>query len=236
MTPLRASRRFAPQGFSAIELTVVVAIIGIVMAIAIPAFNTMILNAKIKGVAESIQAGLRQARSEAIKRNAPMRFQLVTNLDNTCTLTTQSTFWVVSQYVISGTRGVVSGACDALPAMPENLTPPGDQEEPCPTGAATSCAAQPWIAVKSDSLAVTGVQVTGAPAMSSAFIVTFGPLGQILDNLEGAKPTASPVYTLDIQAASTAQSALQYRVQINTSGGIKLCNPNATDTMACPTS
>ena len=80
MTPLRASRRFAPQGFSAIELTVVVAIIGIVMAIAIPAFNTMILNAKIKGVAESIQAGLRQARSEAIKRNAPMRFQLVTVL------------------------------------------------------------------------------------------------------------------------------------------------------------
>ncbi|WP_029147764.1 GspH/FimT family pseudopilin [Methylophilus sp. 5] len=67
------------QGFSLIELVVTMAVLVSVATIAIPAFQASIGNAQIRTVAESIHSGLQQARMEAIKRNARVKFTLQTN-------------------------------------------------------------------------------------------------------------------------------------------------------------
>lgn len=66
-------------GFTLIEVVVTVAVLVAVSTIAIPAFQASIGNAQIRTVAESIRNGLQQARAEAIKRNARIRFTLQTS-------------------------------------------------------------------------------------------------------------------------------------------------------------
>jgi len=67
------------QGFSLIEVVVTMVVLVSVATIAIPAFQTSVGNAQIRTVAESIHSGLQQARMEAIKRNARVKFTLQTN-------------------------------------------------------------------------------------------------------------------------------------------------------------
>lgn len=69
------------RGFSLVELLVVVALIGILAALGIPSYQTWIQNTQIRTAAESIQNGLQLARSEAVQRNARVRFTLGDNSD-----------------------------------------------------------------------------------------------------------------------------------------------------------
>jgi prepilin-type N-terminal cleavage/methylation domain-containing protein len=220
------------RGFSLIEMMVVVAIAGVLLSIAVPMFQEVMVNGRTRGVAESIQFGLIKARSDAIARNAPMRFQLVSAMDATCTASSTSRLWVVTQYTgattPANTRGVAAGACGI------NAYVPPDQEEPCPaspaySGNAATCAADPFIAYKSPTENVPNVTVAATPTMGlpAGFIVTFGPLGQLLANLEGAVPGTNPAYTVQI-GPSAGITGLSYCVQVNSNGNSRLC---AT---ACP--
>lgn len=67
------------QGFTLIELVVTIVVMMAVSMLAIPAFQSSIGNSQIRTVAESIKSGLQQARLEAIKRNAKVRFTLQAN-------------------------------------------------------------------------------------------------------------------------------------------------------------
>jgi type IV fimbrial biogenesis protein FimT len=67
------------KGFTLVELVVTMVVLVAVSTIAIPAFQTAIGNAQIRTVAESIRDGLQQARVEAIKRNARVKFTLQNN-------------------------------------------------------------------------------------------------------------------------------------------------------------
>ena len=60
----------AMRAFTLIELLVVIAIFAILLALAAPSFNDLILSTRIKGAASDIYASLALARSEALKRNA----------------------------------------------------------------------------------------------------------------------------------------------------------------------
>jgi len=84
------------RGFSLVELMVGIAIFSILAALAAPSFSTWIVNAKIRTTAESIQTGLQIARTEAVKRNTTVRFQLTSSTDDSCELTTNGPHWVVS--------------------------------------------------------------------------------------------------------------------------------------------
>jgi len=64
------------RGFTLVELLVGLAVLGILMASAIPSYRVWIQNVQIRNAAESIQNGLQRARSEAIKRNQNVEFVL----------------------------------------------------------------------------------------------------------------------------------------------------------------
>ncbi|MEX8502384.1 MAG: GspH/FimT family pseudopilin [Leptothrix ochracea] len=89
------------RGFTIIELMVTIAIIAVVMFSAIPSMSTWLRNTQVRTAAESLQAGLQKARAEAVRRNTPVTFSLVSNtqpgvLDNGCNLSSLSASWVVS--------------------------------------------------------------------------------------------------------------------------------------------
>jgi type IV fimbrial biogenesis protein FimT len=86
----------AHRGFSLIELIVGIVILGVLMAMAVPRFTDWLRNARIRTSAEAIQNGLQLARAEAVRRNATVRFQLVSTTDDTCALDTSGPHWVVS--------------------------------------------------------------------------------------------------------------------------------------------
>lgn len=66
----------AHRGFSVLELMVVVIILAVVSATAVPGFTQFIANTQIRTTSESIRNGLQLARAEAVKRNTQIRFSL----------------------------------------------------------------------------------------------------------------------------------------------------------------
>jgi type IV fimbrial biogenesis protein FimT len=68
-------------GFSLVELMISIALMGIILAIALPSYTAWINSSKISAAADSFQNGLLLARSEALKRNTQVIFTLGTNSD-----------------------------------------------------------------------------------------------------------------------------------------------------------
>ena len=91
-----------------IELMVGIAIVAVLFAMASPSFGVWIKNSQIRTSAEAIQNGLMLARSEAVRRNTTVRFQLTSTLDNNCALSTSGSNWVVSLSRPDGARDTPS--------------------------------------------------------------------------------------------------------------------------------
>ncbi len=67
------------NGFSLIELMIVVSILGITAALAAPSFASWIADTKTRPIAEAIQNGVRLAQGEAVKRSVRVQFVLTDN-------------------------------------------------------------------------------------------------------------------------------------------------------------
>lgn len=63
-------------GVSLIELMIGIAIVSLLMVMGAPSFSLWIQNTQVRTAAESIQNGLQIARTEAVRRNANVRFNL----------------------------------------------------------------------------------------------------------------------------------------------------------------
>lgn len=92
-TPCRQRRS---TGFSLLEMMIVVAIIGIMARIAIPAFNEMIDRQRAKNAASDIYVALSRARSEALRLS-----QNVTLLPNSGT-TDWTSGWTIEDPTVPG--------------------------------------------------------------------------------------------------------------------------------------
>lgn len=78
-----------PAGFTLVELMVGVAIIGVLSAFAVPAFDNFMVNERVKNAAIDVTSSLVVARSEAIKQNGTV----------TVTPTSASTAWAAGWLV-----------------------------------------------------------------------------------------------------------------------------------------
>jgi type IV fimbrial biogenesis protein FimT len=92
-----------------VELMISVAVLAILLVIAVPGFRSLIENTQIRTAAESMQAGLSQARNEALRRNTRVSLWIVSGIDGACTRSSAGTSWVVS-------LDDPSGACAIAPS------------------------------------------------------------------------------------------------------------------------
>ncbi|MBD3635065.1 MAG: GspH/FimT family pseudopilin [Methylophaga sp.] len=64
------------KGFTLIELMITLTVLGIIAAIALPNFKSILDGRKLVGAADNLYATLQYARSESIKQNTNVEFQL----------------------------------------------------------------------------------------------------------------------------------------------------------------
>jgi type IV fimbrial biogenesis protein FimT len=71
LNPARSQR-----GVSLVEVMIGLTLAGILIAMGIPSFQAGLQNRQIRSTAEAIQSGLHLARTEALRRNRPVRFEM----------------------------------------------------------------------------------------------------------------------------------------------------------------
>lgn len=106
----------AQRGVTLVELIVVMAIVAMLAVMSAPTFTGWMLNARIRTTAEAIQSGIQLAKAEAVARNARVRFQLTSSLDNTCVVSPTGLNWVVNMDP-NANAAEVEGLCDAAPMI-----------------------------------------------------------------------------------------------------------------------
>ncbi len=198
------------RGFSMIEVAVTLAVLGILMASAMPSLGSWMTNARIRNTAESIQEGLQKARTEAVRRNQSITFWMVTTTDpktmsNSCSLSATGGSWVVS------------------------LTNPTSL---CATAPSTLTAPQ-IVAVRAVGDGGSGVSVsaTGRDGTTAATSITFNAFGQVTGT--------TPIGNIAVASATTGSDTRQFRIAVSSGGRILMCDEavtDATDPRICPAS
>lgn len=72
------------RGFTLMEVLVVVALIGIIAAIAAPSLTTFVPNYRLKGEARDMYSQLQRARNEAVKTNTTVTFNFTPGVGVPC--------------------------------------------------------------------------------------------------------------------------------------------------------
>lgn len=124
MHPLPPGSR--QRGFNLIELMVVIAILGLLLAAGLPIVSEGIRDSRLRSAAESLVTGLRVAQSEALKRNTVFRFQLVTSLTSGCALNVNGPVWIASAENATGKCDVSDYETSPFPIRRDGTLSAGD--------------------------------------------------------------------------------------------------------------
>ena len=202
-------------GFTIIEIMIGLGIAALLLALGLPAYKDFLANTKIRNAAESLQASLNVARSEAIKRNQQV------------------------QFLLFGDTNYNSTFVDSVTA---NSTGPNWLIRVPNTGLATFTHVD-WKngyegSGQDDSAGLPATRITatyGAMALGgTANIITFKGLGGTLLGstavFDITNPTAGTCHT-----SSTPSPIRCLRVQVTVSGQVRMCDPSvgSTDTRYC---
>jgi len=88
--------RCQQAGVSIIEMMIAITIAALLMMIGLPNMTIWLNNSQIRTAGETMLAGLTLARTEAVRRNTIVRFQMVSDFTSGCVISTSATNWVVS--------------------------------------------------------------------------------------------------------------------------------------------
>ncbi len=102
-------KRISNRGFTIIELMMSILLVSVFLSLGAPSLSRWIQNRQIRNAAEAIVDGLMLAKTEAVLRNTAVRFNLTSSTNDTCTLSTSGTSWVVS-------LNDPAGQCDSAPS------------------------------------------------------------------------------------------------------------------------
>jgi len=86
-------RRSIQNGFTAIELMVVVSIVAVLTGLAAPSFTLLIESWRVRTAQEALSSTLLLARSEAIKRGGRVTVQKIPNNTGSCTTAKSNRDW-----------------------------------------------------------------------------------------------------------------------------------------------
>ena len=198
-----SSRPRAQSGFSLIELMVGLTIVAFLLFLGVPEFANFLQNTQIRNAAETTLAGLTLARAEAVRRNAPVRFQLVSDLTAGCAISTSplndsnALNWVVS-------LADPAGACNVDPG---DTAPQIVQKKSAREGSRNVL-----------------VSTTGTPAL------TFNGLGRVsgaggLQRLDFKSASGICVHVDDVNGTMRCLA-----IMVTSGGSIKMCDPKVGDT------
>ena len=197
-------RHLAARGFTLVEVMIALSIHGILIMMALPNLVTWIQNTQIRTAAEGMQAGLTLARSEALRRNTTVRFQLVDTLTSGCGYSVAGTNWVVS-------LADATGACDVDPS--DTVAPQIIQKR---SGNEGSSSAQ---------ILATGGQSVQFNGLGRVLLTSGGAaLPPPITRIDVTNPGGGACKT------STGNEPMRcLRITISTGGQIRMCDPAVTD-------
>ncbi|MGQ0545942.1 MAG: GspH/FimT family pseudopilin [Betaproteobacteria bacterium] len=192
----------AQAGVSLIELMVGLAIAAFLLFLGVPEFANFLQNTQIRNAAETTLAGMTLAKAEAVRRNAPVRFQLVSDLTAGCTVSgaalsnSTALSWVVS-------LENPAGACNVAPS---DTAPQIVQKKSAAEGSRNVL-----------------VSTTGAPTL------TFNGLGRVsgaggLQRLDFRSASGVCVHVDDVNGTMRCLA-----IMVTSGGSIKMCDPKVGD-------
>jgi len=192
---------------SLIELLIGLAIMGLLMMIGLPNMATWLQNSKIRTAGETMLAGLTLARTEAVRRNQIVRFQMVSDLTSGCVISTSGADWVVS-------LDDATGACDAAPS--DVAVPRIVQKRSGSEGTQRAVVA----AATAGTLHFNGLGRVTSPggAANMTQVAISNPVGGTCEHVDGGNMRC-------------------LRINISVGGDARMCDPavtDATDPRICP--
>ncbi len=192
----------AQAGVSLIELMIGLAIVAFLLFLGVPEFSNFLQNTQIRNAAETTLSGITLARAEAIRRNASVRFQLVSDLTSGCVVSTSALndsaalSWVVS-------LDSPVGACNA---------DPGD-------------AAPRIVQKKSAREGSANVRVTTDLAPTVTFNGRGRMTGTGVRRLDFKSASGVCVHVDDVNGTMRCLA-----IMVTTGGAVKMCDPKVGDT------
>jgi len=197
------------RGFTIIEVMISLAVLGVLISLGAPGFVEWLQNQQIRAAAEATLNGLQVARGEAVRRNTPVRFQLVSDLTSSCVLSSDSLTTPVSvSWVVS--LADPTGACDATTDSGQSPSPAGRILQ-----RRTSAEGSP-------NARATSVFAPAPPAPTqAASIVTFAALGNVVANADGSKS----INKIDMTNINVTGATRPLRIIISSGGSVRMCDP-----------